>query len=141
MNVLGRKKRMSLELKIKDKHLGEESRIIKFEERKLKAAARKIRVQEFFAGNDEAKKSILEARRRKAEAGFDSLYRHRIDVVRPECRATHLARAFIKGMPARRVELTSKEMPDLRRILAMVNKYHDSTISMDKVRNWYIFNN
>lgn len=128
---------MSIELKIKEKSLAEEAKIIKLEEAKLKNEARVLRIKEHFVSNDEPFKQTLEARRRKAEAGFDNIYRHRIGVVRPECRATHLARAYIKGLPARQVERHAYELPLMNRILAMVNKYHSKEITLKDIKNWY----
>jgi hypothetical protein len=43
-------------------------------------------------------------KRAKESAAFNSLYRHNKDVVSVEARATHIARAFLKGKPFRSVE-------------------------------------
>ena len=83
---------MSYELKIKAKSLGAEARIIRQEEVKLRDRARKLRA----AQKHEQAKKLDRARH--------SLYEHRTWDVRRETRATNLARAFIKGMPYRKVE-------------------------------------
>ncbi len=69
---------MAVELKIKIKSLAEEAKIIKKEERKLLAQARRTQGQDLYAK-------------------YDSLMGHRKGIVRFECRATHLAYAFIRG--------------------------------------------
>ena len=102
---------MSIQLKIKFKSLSEEARIIKSEERKFKRV---------FKNEDQ-----LEARREKARNGFLSIRGHRLRTVRREARATHLARAFIKGMPYTSVEqsFAKSNEPDVYRIAEMVKKY------------------
>lgn len=128
---------MSIELKIKDKHLAEEARIIKHEERKLLKRSRTLRAQEHFVSNDEPLKQKMADRRRKAEAGFNHLRHHRIEVVRKECRATHLARAFLKGLPATSVEAKAHEDPQFVRIMTMVNKYGPGKYSVSEIMAWY----
>jgi len=81
-------------LKVKIKSLGEEARIIRKETRK----ARSLSIKE-------------------------GLYRHRIDVVRPEARFTHLAYGFIRGRLFKQIENKSKVAPDWRRVRKMVEKY------------------
>lgn len=81
---------MSIELKVKFKTLSEESRIIKKEENKQKKIFRKIGL-----GYDHYNDHFNE---------FENLYSHRISVVRKEARATHLARAYLKGLPYNKVE-------------------------------------
>ena len=84
---------MSLtELKIKRKTLAAESRFIRQEEIKFRDKAREYR-------NFQKK---LKAER--AVATWDSLYRHRKNIVRPEARAANIAHAFIKGIPYHCVE-------------------------------------
>lgn len=95
---------MSIELKVKAKSLADEARIIRAEELKLKPVT-------------VANWSI-----------YDSLHRHRVGVVRDEARMTHLARAFLRGMPYARVEYRVREQNvlneyDFKRIAAMISKY------------------
>lgn len=93
---------MSLELKIKAKSLADEARTIRLEERRLKKARQ---------GNSPQ---------------FQSIYLHRIGVVRREARATHLARAFLAGTPYRAVERETRcPIVDhvISRVVIMVRKY------------------
>ena len=128
---------MSIKLKIKSKTLAEEARIIKREENKARDYARYRR---------DRQKPIT--RIEKARAGFVD---HRKHVVRPEARATFLARAFIRGAKYRDVEtpLFPKRplllgwqkpigyLPNLlNRIVAMVNKYSDQEITVKDVEDW-----
>lgn len=93
-------KKMSIELKIKSKHLSAEARIIRFEEYKLKNKfKRNISKHKATCNNkpyDLAKDSAF--------VSYCSIYNHRIKVVRDENRATFLARAFIAGKPYSSVE-------------------------------------
>lgn len=104
-----------LKLKIKDKTLAEESRIIKKEEQKLTKRIKRT--------NDQA-------RRRKYISAVASLQSHRVFDVKTEARATHLARAFLKCMPYEKVEGKRKPEKELefrvtvaKKVVAMVNKY------------------
>lgn len=108
---------MSIELKIKSKHLSEEAKIIRFEEHKL---TKQIK--------------WLKEHQQQYETPFwkrQSLNWHRRHDVRNENRATFLARAFIAGKPYSSVE--QKRNPEkeydfrylvVPRVLAMVKKYH-----------------
>lgn len=88
---------MSLELTIKAKSLAEEARIIR-------------------------KAEAFEKKQRNTSA-VNSLNVHRTQVVRPEARATHLARAMLNGMPYRYVEhIGSKPVPTAR-VVPMLVKY------------------
>jgi hypothetical protein len=103
---------MSIELKIKSKHLATEPAIIRHEERKLLNIARR---REY---NDT--ESIL--------VKYRSLSEHRKWVVRNESRATYLARAFLSGKPYSSVEKKVHNYATLRahimpRIVDMVMKY------------------
>lgn len=109
---------MSIELKIKSKHLSEEAKIIRHEEKKLKAAARSQREHQY---HDQARASL---------AKYESLYLHRTYDVRNENRATFLARAYLRGVPYSSVERSRKEEGEynfivkvIPRILTMINKY------------------
>ena len=87
-----------IKLKIKNKSLAEESRIIRKEERKLTGSAR------------------------------DNLVEHRKFVVRAHARATHLAIAFLKHRPYRSIEKTCyntvyRDMFIIPKMKSMVMKY------------------
>jgi len=107
---------MSIELKIKSKHLSEEARIIRFEERKLRA-------------------------RNKTEL-LASIHLHRVKDVRNENRATFLARAYLKGTSYSLLEKNRKvenehtfQTKVLPRVLSMVNKYGKTTV-MQQLLDW-----
>jgi len=106
---------MSIELKIKSKHLGEEARIIRFEENRMKKRIKEIK--------NEAKIAELNGK-------ISSICEHRKIDVRNENRATFLARAYIQGKPYHYVEKSRKKTDDftfksriLPRTLAMIQKY------------------
>lgn len=84
-------------LKVKLKSLAAEAKIIRAEEKK----AKKYKNQELLSG----------------------LELHRKDVVRSAARHTLLAYAFIRGVPYKKVEAKCAKAPDLKRIMAMVQKY------------------
>ena len=114
---------MSIELKIKSKHLSEEARIIRFEENKIKRHSRHVRNRQGHVTADE----VLQT--------FHSLNHHRRWDVRNENRATFLARAYIEGVPYRQVEQKRKEENEwtfwwqvFPRVASMVSKYGDKKI-------------
>lgn len=88
-----------LGLKVKVKHLAEESRIIRAEERKNHGDTR------------------------------EWLYLHRIGIVRPAARATHIAYAFAKGISLDKVERYPERIPTevWKMVAAMVKKYSGKT--------------
>jgi hypothetical protein len=87
---------MSVFLKIKLKSLAAEARIIHAQERKTRGAYNDTR---------------------------ESLHRHRIDVVRRESRATHLAYGFLRGRKFKQMERKSVVPPDWDKVASMVKKY------------------
>lgn len=102
---------MSIELKIKQKSLAEEARIIRLEKRKLKSLIRKNRTKYSYDT-------------------INSISNHNTNVVRVEARATHLARAFIKGVPYYVVESGRRDTKEyefrniiLPKVLSMVKRY------------------
>jgi hypothetical protein len=120
---------MSIELKIKSKHLSVESKIIRFEERKLKSQAKWLR-------STQQSDDKINSQRSK-------LHLHRTNEVRNENRATFLARAFIAGKKYSEVEKTrnpSKEYAFreqvIPRVHAMVKKYHQHDILIEQIRYW-----
>jgi hypothetical protein len=112
---------MSIELKIKSKHLALEPAIIRKEEKKLlKQIAWFNSYRMRAVENDPAFKQMKSKR--------ESLYLHRVINVRHEARATYLARAYLAGIPYEKVE--SKRHEDhtfifviLPRVYSMVAKY------------------
>lgn len=95
-----------LALKIKVKHLAEEARIIRKEEQKNRGDTR------------------------------DWLYLHRINGVRPECRASHIAYAFTKGTALEKIERYPSQIPFTvwTRVTKMVKLY--SNKSMQEYKTW-----
>jgi hypothetical protein len=91
---------MSIELKIKSKHLSEEARIIRFEERKLLKKVDYKRKKHYAAGNNDEYLVWKDSNHDK----YTSISHHRKWDVRNENRATFLARAYISGIPYNTVE-------------------------------------
>ncbi len=122
---------MSIELKIKAKHLALEPQIIRLEEKKLKKQMR------YHRSDDKASTFTLEWK-------LNSLTSHRKHVVRDEARATHLARAFIAGKPYKYAELKRRDdyyfnLYIVPRVLAMVTKYgtgEQRKATKDTILNW-----
>jgi hypothetical protein len=117
---------MSVELKIKSKHLSEEARIIRFEERKVKNQMNwhKDRQQPF----------------EKEASLYRSLSTHRRWEVRNENRATFLARAYLAGKEYKTIENKCHDPMVLRayilpRVYEMVNKYGPRADKLSKKWN------
>lgn len=115
---------MSIELKIKSKHLSEEARIIRFEENKLLKKVDHNRQKHHSTGNNEEYRAWED----KHFQDYCSLNRHRKWNVRNENRATFLARAYIAGVPYLTVEQKRENEFLFRsqifpRICVMVVKY------------------
>ena len=105
---------MSIELKIKSKHLSFEAKVIRFEEHKLKKQIRWMSERQTLPPNFKHK--------------YFSIHNHRVWDVRNENRATFLARAYLAGVPYRVVEHKRKDDSVfncyiLPRVFEMVNKY------------------
>lgn len=120
---------MSVELKVKVKSLAAEAKIIRQEEVKAKKSAQ---------WND-VRQNIVE--RCKYEDIRENLYRHRIDVVRFECRCAELARAFINGVPYRTVERNTHDgaytMGRIQgRVQKLVNKYGKTKVDAETIHDW-----
>lgn len=100
-------------LKIKNKHLAEEARIIRFEEKRT---------------------SDSDLR--------NSLTNHRKRDVRMENRATGLARAYIKGQSYKTIEQSRRKTCDddfrriIKRVTAMVSRYHKYGTSATDIIEW-----
>lgn len=122
---------MSIELKVKSKHLGEEARIIRFEENKLKKTIK------WKHSRQEAAPEVYK---------LESLRNHRRWDVRNENRATFLARAYLAGVPYSSVEQTRKDdvllfTYILPRVYQMVSKYGTDITNRrewDKVKQRYV---
>ena len=123
---------MSIELKIKQKHLALEPSIIRHEEEKLKQQMKHNRGEESSYWSLELK--------------LQSLINHRRWDVRNEARATHLARAYLAGKPYSYVEKSRKkenemtfQLQIINRIVAMVVKYGSGDqrkVDRDTIKAW-----
>jgi hypothetical protein len=115
MNLFIRKEPiMSIELKIKSKHLGLEAQVIRHEERKLKKQINWMSKRQALPPNFVNK--------------YESIHNHRVWDVRNENRATFLARAYLAGKPYQSLEWKRKDdvvfnCYILPRVFEMVNKY------------------
>jgi hypothetical protein len=122
---------MSVELKIKSKHLSEEARIIRFEENKLLKQYQWAKNKHYETGANGDYHYFNDS----SWCKWNSLSNHRKWDVRNENRATFLARAYIEGIPYNRVEQKRKEENEytfqwhiLPRVASMVAKYGDKKI-------------
>lgn len=120
---------MSIELKVKSKHLGIEASIIRHEEVKLK---RQIEWKKKNEQDQSAERSQ-----------WFSLNGHRRWDVRNENRATFLARAYIAGKPYKKVEQKRKEERELMfrhvilpRVLSLVKKYSNPNLDTKHITAW-----
>jgi|AntAceMinimDraft_11_1070367.scaffolds.fasta_scaffold00449_4 hypothetical protein len=117
---------MNYELKVKAINLGDEARTIKRFEKKLLDTAWyanwQVILREQGRSNGEFQRE-LEARRDKARAGFDKLHQHRIHAVRPEARATNIARGFLRGLVYEEIETNPCSTPNWASVARMVSKY------------------
>jgi len=117
---------MSVELKIKSKHLSEEARIIRFEERKFRKQV------DWLKGRQQPYE--------KEHATMISLKQHRRWDVRNENRATFLARTYLAGKDYKTVEHKCNDLVVLRcyifpRLCEMVNKYGPPAQKLSKKWN------
>jgi len=124
---------MSVELKIKSKHLSVEAQIIRFEERKLHKQYRWAEAKHHQTGNNDQYPRWED----RAFMTFCSLSKHRKWDVRNENRATFLARAYIEGVPYASVEAKRKPENEYRfqtyilpRVVSMVAKYGKSKVPL-----------
>jgi len=120
---------MSIELKVKSKHLGIEASIIRHEEVKLK---RQIEWKKKNEQDQSAERSQ-----------WFSLNGHRRWDVRNENRATFLARAYIAGKLYKKVEQKRKEERELMfrhvilpRVLSLVKKYSNPNLDTKHITAW-----
>jgi hypothetical protein len=117
---------MSIELKIKSKHLALEPAIIRKEEQKLLNQIKnykqyhQLTITPFFNSYKEHPDLY------SLEIKYSSLVSHRVMNVREEARATYLARAFIRGYTYKKVESNgSGELSDtvMKSLIRMIMKY------------------
>lgn len=120
---------MSIELKVKSKHLSVEARIIRHEEVKLKRQIewKKQNEQDQTVQRDQ----------------WSSLNEHRRWDVRNENRATFLARAYIAEKAYKKVEQKRKPEREymfrtsiLPRVLSLVKKYSNPNIDIKHITAW-----
>lgn len=137
---------MSIELKIKSKHLSVEAQIIRYEERKLKKQIRWCITEHKATGaNDNLMlHNIIQFKQ------YSSLNHHRRWDVRNENRATFLARSYLAGKSYSSVEQKRKPENEytfytyiLPRVVAMVAKYGHAKLPLkiyDRTKSAYIDN-
>lgn len=137
---------MSLELKIKSKHLGVEAQIIRFEEQKL---SKQI---SWFSSTHRATGSNEPPKLTDFQPWWQhrSLHEHRVKDVRRENRATFLARAYIAGSPYLSVEQRRKPEREFEfrqfivpRIVNMVARYGADKVPIkiyDRTKGSYVDN-
>jgi len=130
---------MSVQLKIKHKHLALEPGIIRLEEQKILKQIKHIRDNSAYITDSEKKILNLECK-------FNNLVCHRKWNVRYESRATHLARAYIAGKEYKWIEPLRKEMNEYHfindivpRIVKMVSKYgsyEQRKVTKEQILEW-----
>lgn len=129
---------MRVYLKIKIKSLAAEATDIHREERKFNIGARgrtRARREQQLRLNDltDAQRKRIERNLRfpsgKAMEIFTGLRDHRVNVVRPEARATLIAYAFLRGLPYEQVEPSAKTAPNWKRVEELVKKYGEDVLS------------
>lgn len=129
---------MSIELKIKSKHLSVEAEIIRHEERKqLHHVRYKLNEIRSTGANRD-----LNFEAATMLSSYFNLRQHRKWDVRNEARATHLARAFLSNKPYNDVEMKRKPGNEyafsliIPRIVAMVNKYGNEVVTTEEIKKW-----
>jgi hypothetical protein len=131
---------MSIELKIKSKHLALEPAIIRKEEQKLNKQIKHYKMHHQITGGDGCTWSYSKHHPDLYNMCLKrgSLNSHRRWDVRNEARATYLARAYIKGVPYRVVEPNCKEklwVPVMESLIRMVMKYGNTYYRPDRAPN------
>lgn len=133
---------MSLELKIKSKHLAAEAKIIRREEAKLK---RQIRSNAAYyaedSGNDYTPEQMEKWKRlaRERKNSLVSMNTHRRTKVRTVARSTHLAYGFLRGTPYRVMENEkTRTVPNWNAIEKMITKYstEDPRVTLQRFASW-----
>jgi hypothetical protein len=138
-------------LKIKLKSLGEESRIIRHEERKRKVPGRYVMTanreneeSKVIARGARANLRQMRSKRRgrdwypKSVAELHQLQLHRRNVVSREARLTHIAYAYIRGRDLVKTDSCKGLLTaDWERIGTMIKKY-GSGKDMKEFHNWMV---
>lgn len=133
---------MNLELKIKASSLAAEARIIRNLANSLRRRQGRALGHHFELEASNPEWSAEAAERAKTlRSERLNITEHRRFVVRPEARATHLARAFLGGMPYKRVETKVWTQPDWAKVVRMVEKYkpvpdQDNRPVFDRIKEW-----
>lgn len=105
---------MTIELKVKARTLAAEARIIRgYERAMVKKHAAMVERRRAKSEDEQAVINALHGHR------VAHLRNHRCTIVRREARSTHLARAFLKGMPYHRVEDVCYTKPDFDEVERM----------------------
>ena len=102
---------MSIELKIKSKHLALEPAIIRKEEDKVKKQIKHYKMYHQISADGTFASYKEHPELTDLWLRYGNLVSHRKWEVRNEARATYLARAFIKGVPYNVVEANIRELP------------------------------
>lgn len=119
---------MSIELKIKSKHLSEEAKIIRFEEKKLLKQVDYARKKYHETGNEAEFNPWFNPEFNT----YRSLNQHRRVDVRNENRATYLARAFLAGMPYNQVESKRREEGEYNFYRFVFPRFKDMVVKYGK---------
>lgn len=128
---------MSIELKIKSKHLSLEAKVIKFEEKKLLKQLRS-NIEHFKKTGANEHYPVYND---KIYRSYSSIRAHRILDVRKENRSTYLARAYIEGKDYTSIEQKRKNETDFiryvfPRFVSMVLKYTPYNELPENSRVW-----
>ncbi len=123
---------MKTYLKVKIKHLGAEARIIKAEKEKWlrKAAKGRANVAK-RQGNPPNTPSNM----------ANALHEHRVNCVRKECRDSHLAYGFLRGMRYEQVEARRYTDPDWINVFAIIQRFYKAIYGInmpleDRFKEW-----
>lgn len=84
----------------------------------------------------EAKIIRDEMRRATTKEAREALHYHRMTRVRPEARLAHLALAFTRGVPYKRVEPTANEQPLVKDLTNKVTRFAWTANAEQKIRDW-----
>lgn len=130
---------MNIELKVKACSLAAEARIIRKLANILRNKQKRAREQGDLLTDEHHRLAAVDRAKSLREQRLN-ITDHRRTVVRTEARATHLARAFIGGMPYKRVEAKCWTQPDWQKVLVMVKKYmvpdQDNRPLADRIKDW-----
>lgn len=118
---------MSIELKIKTKHLSAEAAIIRREENKLKKSLA------WAKANEKAEEEA------KLRGQIHSLHHHRTTTVRSHARSAHLAHSYMRGRTYRQIENDkTRTQPNWKAIARMIFKYstEDERVCKQQFAAW-----